>query len=45
MIDIIDFLIILESNIYHNQSDFLIHLTNMKHYFRELRTYPQGVQL
>ena len=28
VIDVIDFLIILESNIYHNQSDFLIHLTN-----------------
>ena len=27
-IDVIDFLITLESNICHNQSDFLIHLTN-----------------
>ena len=27
-IDIIDFSIILETNIYHNHSHFLIHLTN-----------------
>ena len=47
VIDVIDFLIILESNIYHNQSDFLIHLTNeiMKHHFGELTTSSQGVQL
>ena len=40
VIDVIDFLIILESNIYHNQSDFLIHLTYeiMKHHFGELTT-------
>ena len=47
VIDVIDFLVILESNIYHNQSDFLIHLTYeiMKHHFGELTTYSQGVQL
>ena len=28
VIDVIDFLIILESNIYHNQIGFLIHPTN-----------------
>ena len=28
VIDVIEFLITLESNTYHNQSDFLIHLTN-----------------
>ena len=46
VIDVIDFLSILESNIYHNQSDFLIHLTYeiMKHHFGELTTYSQGVQ-
>ena len=49
VIDIIDFSIILETNI-HNQSDLLIGLTNENKYetsliFGELTTYSQGVQL